>query len=121
MQALIAPTDLGRDGASAAFGGEGPGAVCGLERRLGAPIELSAYLSPLAAAIEAKVSGSDVPSATKVIAVTAGFSPIWQPISEAKSEMSTTCTTGEVSSGSRRVRRPPPAGRGRLEAPARRS
>ena len=51
------------------------------------PIELSAYLSPFAAAIEAKVSGSEVPRATKVMAVTSGLSDIWQPIRVAKSEM----------------------------------
>jgi hypothetical protein len=50
-------------------------------------MELSAYLSPLAAAIDAKVSGSEVPRATKVMAVTAGLRPIWQPIRVAKSEM----------------------------------
>lgn len=33
------------------------------------PIALSAVLSPTAAAFEANVSGKDVPSATKVIAV----------------------------------------------------
>ena len=54
------------------------------------PIELSAVLSPLAAPTEAKVSGREVPSATKVIAVTESLVPIRQPIWEAKSEMSTT-------------------------------
>ena len=51
------------------------------------PIDESADLSPRAACIEAKVSGSDVPSATKVMAVIVSGRNIWHPICVAKSEM----------------------------------
>lgn len=44
----------------------------------------SAYLSCAAAVMEAKVSGRDVPRATKVIAVTDGLMPRTQPNSVAK-------------------------------------
>jgi len=43
------------------------------------PIAESAYFSCWAAAIEAKVSGRDVPRATKVIAVIAGLIPRTHP------------------------------------------
>jgi len=43
------------------------------------PTAASAYLSYLAAAIEAKVSGRDVPSATNVIAVMDGSIPRTHP------------------------------------------
>lgn len=43
------------------------------------PTAASAYASYLAAAIEAKVSGRDVPRATKVIAVMEGFIPSTHP------------------------------------------
>jgi hypothetical protein len=43
------------------------------------PIALSAYLLCCAACLLAKVSGNDVPSATNVIAVAAGFRPITHP------------------------------------------
>lgn len=43
------------------------------------PIDESAYWSFTAATLDANVSGSDVPSATKVIAVTASFSPMLHP------------------------------------------
>ena len=39
------------------------------------PIELSAVFSDCAACLDAKRSGSDVPNATKVIAVTLSLSP----------------------------------------------
>eukprot|EP00295_Goniomonas_pacifica_P002530 CAMPEP_0175811164 /NCGR_PEP_ID=MMETSP0107_2-20121207/3704_1 /TAXON_ID=195067 ORGANISM="Goniomonas pacifica, Strain CCMP1869" /NCGR_SAMPLE_ID=MMETSP0107_2 /ASSEMBLY_ACC=CAM_ASM_000203 /LENGTH=276 /DNA_ID=CAMNT_0017122955 /DNA_START=132 /DNA_END=963 /DNA_ORIENTATION=+ len=47
------------------------------------PTEPSAFESPHAADLEAKRSGREVPSATKVIAVTLSFSPITQPSSPA--------------------------------------
>jgi hypothetical protein len=50
----------------------------------------STYLSSLAAFMDAKRSGRDVPSATNVIAVIEGVKPIWHPIWLAKSEMKTT-------------------------------
>jgi len=43
------------------------------------PIALSAYLLCWAACLLANVSGSDVPRATNVIAVAAGFKPITHP------------------------------------------
>ena len=43
------------------------------------PIAESAESLYLAACIEANVSGRDVPSATKVIAVTSGFNPMTHP------------------------------------------
>lgn len=43
------------------------------------PIALSAFFSPTAAAFEAKVSGKEVPRATKVMAVTLFFNPTRQP------------------------------------------
>lgn len=49
------------------------------------PIALSAYFSCLAAAMEAKRSGSDVPNATNVMAVTASIRPTRQPKILAKS------------------------------------
>merc|ERR1719375_409854 len=54
------------------------------------PTELSAYLSPRAACIEAKVSGREVPRATRVMAVTEDLMYIWHPTWLAKSEMRTT-------------------------------
>ena len=62
--------------------------VQGVERMGGArtlPIELSAYGSEVADCLEAKVSGSEVPIATKVIAVTAGSRPRQQPVCVARS------------------------------------
>lgn len=47
------------------------------------PTASSAYLSYLAAILEAKVSGIDVPIATKVMAVIGGGRPNTQPISSA--------------------------------------
>eukprot|EP00732_Lithocolla_globosa_P002179 Lithocolla_globosa_v1_NODE_1348_length_2647_cov_12.946373.p3 type:complete len:111 gc:universal NODE_1348_length_2647_cov_12.946373:2390-2058(-) len=49
------------------------------------PSELSAFGSMTAAVLLAKVSGSDVPKATKVMAVTVSFKPIAQPNRLAKS------------------------------------
>jgi len=49
------------------------------------PMEASAFESPLAAAIEAKVSGSEVPRATKVMAVMEGGHSITQPKKAARS------------------------------------
>ena len=49
------------------------------------PMEASAYCSHLAAVIDAKVSGSDVPKATNVIAVTSAGRPRQQPTMFAKS------------------------------------
>ena len=51
------------------------------------PIAASAVSSPIVAALEANVSGRDVPSATNVIAVTDGSSPMTQPKSVARSPM----------------------------------
>ena len=51
------------------------------------PTELSAVFSPRAACLEAKVSGMEVPRATKVMAVTGSFRPIRQPKMEARSPM----------------------------------
>jgi hypothetical protein len=56
------------------------------------PMEASAVSSDLAAAIEAKVSGSEVPSATKVMAVIDGVRPMQQPMCEARSPMSAVST-----------------------------
>ena len=47
------------------------------------PIAESAYGLSFAAFILAKVSGSEVPIATKVIAVTPGLRPMTQPIAPA--------------------------------------
>merc|ERR1719379_3063867 len=49
------------------------------------PTDASAYSSSCAAILEAKVSGKDVPSATKVIAVIESGTPSRQPKSEARS------------------------------------
>ena len=49
------------------------------------PMALSAYFSLMAAARLANKSGKDVPSATKVMAVTVSSSPTKQPKMEAKS------------------------------------
>ena len=49
------------------------------------PMAASAYFSLWAAVIEANVSGKEVPSATKVMAVTVGFKPMTQPKSSANS------------------------------------
>lgn len=51
------------------------------------PMALSAYFSLMAAARLANKSGKDVPSATKVMAVTVSSSPTKQPKMEAKSPM----------------------------------
>jgi hypothetical protein len=48
------------------------------------PIASSAYFSPYAADIEAKVSGNEVPKATKVIALIVGGMPNTQPNTVAK-------------------------------------
>jgi len=50
------------------------------------PTALSAYFSALAAAIDANVSGKEVPSATKVIAVIDGLIPSTHPKRVAISE-----------------------------------
>ena len=49
------------------------------------PMALSAVLSAVAAAFEAKVSGNDVPKATKVMAVTLSLRPTRQPNMAARS------------------------------------
>ena len=49
------------------------------------PIELSAVFSWHAACLEAKRSGTEVPRATKVMAVTLSLSPTRQPKMEARS------------------------------------
>ena len=51
------------------------------------PTAASAVSSPMAAAWDANVSGSDVPSATNVMAVIDGESPIEQPNIDARSAM----------------------------------
>jgi hypothetical protein len=48
------------------------------------PIASSAYFSPAAADIDAKVSGKEVPKATKVMAVTDGLIPSTHPKTVAK-------------------------------------
>lgn len=48
------------------------------------PIASSAYFSPAAADIDAKVSGREVPRATKVMAVTEGLIPSTHPNTVAK-------------------------------------
>merc|ERR1719428_981204 len=53
------------------------------------PIEASAYGSPMAAALEAKVSGREVPRATKVMAVIESSIPKEQPRSPARSPIMT--------------------------------
>ena len=49
------------------------------------PMALSAVLSDVAAALDAKVSGSEVPKATKVMAVTLSLRPTRHPKMPAKS------------------------------------
>ena len=61
------------------------------------PIELSAVASSLAAFIDANVSGSEVPSATKVMAVREFSREISQPNCVATSPISTTCNRGNMS------------------------
>ena len=51
------------------------------------PTELSAVFSPTAACLEAKVSGMEVPRATRVMAVTGSFRLMRQPKMEARSLM----------------------------------
>ena len=51
------------------------------------PMELSACFSEMAAVLEAKRSGREVPIATRVMAFTAGFRLIKQPKILARSEM----------------------------------
>eukprot|EP00966_Prymnesium_polylepis_P012240 281187-Prymnesium_polylepis.1 len=51
------------------------------------PIDESACASFCAAVLEANVSGSDVPSATNVMAVMDGMRPMQQPIAVARSPM----------------------------------
>ena len=49
------------------------------------PIASSAYFSLIAAVLLAKISGREVPRATKVMAVTSSFNPIRQPKIAARS------------------------------------
>merc|ERR1719161_1561301 len=51
------------------------------------PMDASAYWSCTAAVLEAKVSGNEVPSATKVMAVIESATPIVQPRRAAMSPM----------------------------------
>ena len=71
------------------------------------PIALSAYLSALAAAIEAKVSGREVPRATNVIAVIEGLMPRMQPKRLANSP--TTAVTIPMTARAEKKQAHPPA------------
>lgn len=71
------------------------------------PIALSAYLSALAAAIEAKVSGREVPKATNVIAVIEGLMPRMQPKRLANSP--TTAVTTPMTHRAEKKQAHPPA------------
>ena len=71
------------------------------------PTAESALLLSLAAVIEAKVSGRDVPMATKVMAVTPGLRPMTQPIAPATSP--TTIVRMPIKAiAARKHGRPPP-------------
>ena len=79
------------------------------------PIALSALSSALIASMEAKVSGSDVPSATRLIEVTVSVRPTKQPKMDAKSEMSVLQKPTRMSA-QKKHGKPPPMCAGGIKA-----
>jgi len=71
------------------------------------PTAESAYFSAYAAAIDAKVSGREVPRATKVIAVIDGLTPKIQPNNVATSP-TTAVTIPMTASAAMKQTQPPP-------------
>ena len=71
------------------------------------PMDASALSSASAAALEAKVSGRDVPNATRVMAVTESLRPMTQPNIDARSPIMAVTAPMKMSATLKHTHPPP--------------